>query len=186
MKTDQAVYEVVPSFIGEIGVVLTAAGSRSRVRRILLPEAGVAMADRIGLEFPGARPAAKRGKAARLLEAFLAGKEVDFSSTDLALEGAEGFIGRTLRACRQIPRGKVVTYGGLAAAVGVPGGARAVGNAMASNPIALIIPCHRVVRSGGSLGGFGGGGAAMKRKLLEQEGVAFDSRGRVKPEHLLG
>jgi methylated-DNA-[protein]-cysteine S-methyltransferase len=184
MKTDSYVYRIVPSFIGEVGIVQCAAGSRSRIRRILLPEEGVSMADRIGQEFPGARPAAVKGEVARLLEAFLEGKAVDFSAADLDLEGLEGFIRRTLTACREIPRGRVVTYGGLAAALGAPRAARAVGNAMASNPFALIIPCHRVIRSGGSLGGFGGNGPVMKRRLLEREGVAFDTRGRVRPEYL--
>jgi len=186
MKTDVWVYEIVPAFIGEVGVVKSAAGNGSRIRRILLPEAGISMARRIGQEFPGARPASAKGKTVRMLEVFLGGKEVDFSAADLDLDGIEGFIRRTLTACRQIPRGRVVTYGGLAAALGAPRAARAVGNAMASNPFALIIPCHRVVRSGGHLGGFGGGGAAMKRRLLEREGVAFDARGRVRPDHILG
>ena len=77
-----------------------------------------------------------------------------------------------------------MTYGGLAAAVGVPGGARAVGNVMAGNPFPLVIPCHRVIRSDGSLGGFGGG-LPMKRALLEMEGVAFDGHDRVRPEYIL-
>ncbi len=124
MKTDAWVYEVVPAFIGEVGVVRSAAVSGSRIRRILLPEAGISMAERIGQEFPGARPAAAKGKTVRLLEAFLGGKEVDFSAADLDLDGIEGFIRRTLTACRQIPRGRVVTYGGLAAALGAPRAAR--------------------------------------------------------------
>lgn len=185
MKTNSCVYRIVPSFIGEIGIVQSAAGSGSRIRRIILPEEGVPMADRIGQEFPGARPAAAKGEAARLLETFLEGNEVDFSTADLDFEGVEGFVRRTLAACREIPRGRVVTYGGLAAALGVPGAARAVGNAMAANPFALIIPCHRVIRSGGGLGGFGGDGPAMKRRLLEREGVVFDDRGRVRSEYLL-
>jgi methylated-DNA-[protein]-cysteine S-methyltransferase len=84
----------------------------------------------------------------------------------------------------RIPRGKVRTYGSLAAAAGRPGAARAVGSAMASNPFPLAIPCHRVVRSDGSLGGFGGG-LALKRALLEREGILFDGRGRVRPEFLI-
>lgn len=185
MKADSSCgYQIIPSFIGEIGIVQSAAGSRSLIRRILLPEEGVSMADRIGQEFPGARPAVAEGEVARLLRAFLGGKEVDFSAADLDLEGLEGFIRRTLTACRGIPRGRVVTYGGLAAALGAPRAARAVGNAMASNPFALIIPCHRVIRSGGGLGGFGGNGPAMKRRLLEREGVVFDARGRVRSEYL--
>ncbi|MDA8125896.1 MAG: MGMT family protein [Deltaproteobacteria bacterium] len=91
---------------------------------------------------------------------------------------------RTLTACREIPRGRVMTYGALAAAVGAPRGARAVGNAMALNPIALIIPCHRVIWRGGGLGGYGGG-LAMKQALLEMEGVAFDRKRKVVPECIL-
>jgi methylated-DNA-[protein]-cysteine S-methyltransferase len=223
MKADSSyVYEIVPSIIGEIGVVTGSAtrkprlaggdkrrnqkqkaslpgspalragsfkyadGSRSRIRRILLPEDGVSMADRIRHEFPGALPAAARGEIARSLEIFLGGKDVDFSAADMDLDGVKDFVRRTLAACREIPCGRVITYGGLAAALGTPGAARAVGNAMGSNPFALIIPCHRVIRSGGGLGGFGGGGPAMKRRLLEQEGVVFDPQGRVLPEHLVG
>jgi methylated-DNA-[protein]-cysteine S-methyltransferase len=144
------------------------------------------MAGRIRHEFPGGLPAAARGEITRLLATFLAGKEVDFTAVDLDFDGMKGFVRCTLTACREIPWGRVVTYGGLAAALGAPGAARAVGNAMASNPFALIIPCHRVIRSGGGLGGFGGGGPAMKRRLLEQEGVVFDAQGRILPEHLFG
>jgi methylated-DNA-[protein]-cysteine S-methyltransferase len=184
VKTDSCVYQIVPSFIGEIGIVQSAAGRRSRIRRILLPEERVSMADRIGQEYSEARPAAAKGEVARLIETFLGGTEVDFSGVELDLDGLEGFIRRTLTTCREIPRGRVVTYGGLAAALGAPRAARAVGNAMASNPFALIIPCHRVIRSGGGLGGFGGNGPTMKRRLLEREGVVFDARGRIRPEYL--
>ncbi len=184
MKVDPSfVYEIVPSFIGEIGVVAYA-DLCSRIRRVLLPEEGVPAVQRIGHEFPGALPAAARGDVASLLETFLAGKEVDFSAIDLDLDGMAGFVRRTLTACRQIPRGRVVTYGSLAMELGAPGAARAVGNVMAINPFALIIPCHRVILSGGVLGGFGGN-PVMKRRLLEREGVAFDARGRVLPNHLL-
>jgi methylated-DNA-[protein]-cysteine S-methyltransferase len=182
-KTSYA-YDLIPSTLGEIGLVKQADGSRFRIRRILLPEDGISTVDRIRQEFPGILPAAARGEITRLLEIFLRGKNVDFSTADLDLDGIKGFVRRTLTACREIPRGSVMTYGGLAAALGAPGASRAVGNAMASNPFALIIPCHRVIRSGGGLGGFGGGGPAMKRRLLEQEGVVFDAQGRVRPEYL--
>jgi methylated-DNA-[protein]-cysteine S-methyltransferase len=71
----------------------------------------------------------------------------------------------------------VTTYGRLAAHVGRPGGARAVGRALAGNPFPLVVPCHRAVRADGSPGGYQGG-VPMKRALLEAEGVAFDRRGR--------
>jgi methylated-DNA-[protein]-cysteine S-methyltransferase len=72
----------------------------------------------------------------------------------------------------------VSTYGRIAAHLGIPGGARAVGNALATNPFPIVIPCHRAIRSDGTLGGYQGG-LAMKRALLEQEGVTIDERDKV-------
>ncbi len=69
-----------------------------------------------------------------------------------------------------VPYGTVVGYGDLAGRVGQPGGAQAVGTAMGSNPLPLVVPCHRVVESDGGIGGFGGG-LETKRKLLALEGV---------------
>jgi methylated-DNA-[protein]-cysteine S-methyltransferase len=71
---------------------------------------------------------------------------------------------------RSVPYGAVVGYGDLAARVGQPGAAQAVGAAMGSNPLPVVVPCHRVVESGGGLGGFGGG-LESKRTLLALEGV---------------
>jgi methylated-DNA-[protein]-cysteine S-methyltransferase len=71
-------------------------------------------------------------------------------------------------ALRTIPAGETATYGEIAAQVGEPGAARAVGMANAANPIPLIVPCHRVVRAGGKLGGYGGG-LPLKRALLDHE-----------------
>lgn len=73
-------------------------------------------------------------------------------------------------ACRSIPAGETRTYGQLAAMAGSPGAARAVGRVMATNPLPLVIPCHRVVGSGGKLTGFTApGGLATKRRMLEIE-----------------
>ncbi|MDQ7850993.1 MAG: type II toxin-antitoxin system prevent-host-death family antitoxin [Armatimonadota bacterium] len=77
-----------------------------------------------------------------------------------------------LQALRRIPPGQVRTYGQIARALGRPSAARAVGTACARNPLPLLIPCHRVVRSDGKLGGYSmRGGAALKRQLLEAEGA---------------
>ena len=78
----------------------------------------------------------------------------------------------------KIPKGKVSTYKRIAERVGRPHAYRAVGNALHKNPLAPIVPCHRVVRSDGELGGFGGG-IESKRKLLEEEGISIEN-GRVK------
>jgi methylated-DNA-[protein]-cysteine S-methyltransferase len=72
----------------------------------------------------------------------------------------------------QIPIGKVTTYGAIAKAIGFPGAARAVGQALGANPNPIVVPCHRVVRSDGVLGGYSGGeGPRTKAKLLAREGV---------------
>ena len=75
-----------------------------------------------------------------------------------------------------IPMGKVTTYGAIAKAIGSPRAARAVGNALGANANPIVVPCHRVVRSDGVLGGYSGGeGPATKAKLLSREGVKVSS-----------
>jgi O-6-methylguanine DNA methyltransferase len=78
--------------------------------------------------------------------------------------------------CRQIPKGKVATYGQLADLVGSPGAARAVGMCMKTNPDAPNTPCHRVVASNGALTGYSAGeGVSTKKQMLLSEGVLFKS-----------
>jgi O-6-methylguanine DNA methyltransferase len=105
------------------------------------------------------------------ISAYFAGENVDFS-TDPAVDLAHfsPFSQAILAACRQIGFGRRRTYTQLAAAVGRPQAARAVGNVMAQNPIPLIVPCHRVVRTDGGLGGFSAlGGTAVKQRMLVLE-----------------
>jgi len=108
---------------------------------------------------------------------YFAGEMVDFEPYRVDLSGQPRFYRRAMLAAREIPYGEVRSYAWLAARAGNPRGARAAGQAMAHNPIGLVIPCHRVVGSDGSLTGFGGG-LPMKRRLLELEGVRVDG-GRV-------
>lgn len=185
VKTDfDCVYDLIPSPIGEVGIVMYPEEIRS-VRMIFLPHEGTSTSERIRETFPEAVPSSgKRNKISIQIEAFLAGDAMNFSIAELDFEGCGKFERRVLLEDHRIPRGLVMTYGGLAAKAGVPGGARAVGNVMAGNPFPLAIPCHRVVRSDGSLGGFGGG-LKMKRALLEMEGIVFDRKGRVRPGHIL-
>jgi O-6-methylguanine DNA methyltransferase len=82
-----------------------------------------------------------------------------------------GFRRDVLQACAEIPAGEVRTYGELAMAAGHPGAARAVGTAMATNHLADLVPCHRVVRSDGTIGAYGLGGPARKARMLAAEGV---------------
>lgn len=178
-------YNLIPWTFGEIGLVRRAGAGHSAVCAILLPGARCSMTQMILRDFPGAVPrAGKRDAMFLKIRNFLSGKAVDFALDELDWGIVKGFTHRVLRKCGKIPRGRVMTYGGLAASLGVPGGARAVGNAMAGNPFPLVIPCHRVIRSNGDLGGFGGG-LPMKRALLEMEGVRFDPKGRTLPEYVL-
>lgn len=79
----------------------------------------------------------------------------------------------------RIPSGRVSTYGAIAKAIGFPGAAQAVGQALGANPNPIVVPCHRVVRKDGVLGGYSGGkGEVTKAKLLAREGVKV-SAGRV-------
>jgi O-6-methylguanine DNA methyltransferase len=96
-----------------------------------------------------------------------------FDPVPMDLSGMSEFQLRVLKALRQVPSGKVRTYAWLAKQAGNPRAARAVGNAMARNPIPLLIPCHRVVPASGGVGNYGLG-VARKRRLLSREGVAVD------------
>jgi methylated-DNA-[protein]-cysteine S-methyltransferase len=95
----------------------------------------------------------------------------DAAALAAVVRGGTAFQRRTWEALRAIPAGSTLTYGELASRVGHPGAARAVGAAVARNPISIVVPCHRVVGAGGSLTGYAGGLAA-KRRLLAIEGAA--------------
>lgn len=110
------------------------------------------------------------GTAAAELAAYFRGELRDFT-VPLDWSLTSGFPARVLRALAEtVPYGQVVGYQELADRVGEPGAARAVGAAMGSNPLPVVVPCHRVVESGGGIGGFGGG-LETKRALLALEGV---------------
>lgn len=87
------------------------------------------------------------------------------------LRGLTRFEQAVLRKTREIPRGQVRPYGWVAREIGNPAAVRAVGTALANNPIPYLIPCHRVVRTDGQIGNYGGGGPEAKKAILELEGV---------------
>jgi methylated-DNA-[protein]-cysteine S-methyltransferase len=103
---------------------------------------------------------------------YFAGEQVDFSNVELDLGGQDEFFRKIYAAARRVGWGQTTTYGSLAKELGAgPEGARDVGQAMAKNPVPLIIPCHRVLAAGGKLGGFSApGGSASKQRMLEMEG----------------
>jgi methylated-DNA-[protein]-cysteine S-methyltransferase len=112
------------------------------------------------------------------IAAFLAGEDIRFSLAVARLDLCSPFQQKVLRAEHGIPRGGVSTYQRIARHLGNAQAARAVGTALAHNPFPIIVPCHRAIRSDGTLGGFQGG-VEMKRALLELEGVLVDGSGRV-------
>ncbi len=104
------------------------------------------------------------------LQAYYSGQRVDFPDR-LDLSGATPFQHKVWQAARLIPYGQTRSYGWVAVQIGQPGAVRAVGQALAKNPLPIIIPCHRVLASDGSLGGFSGG-IQMKKLLLSLEGIS--------------
>jgi len=98
------------------------------------------------------------------------------SEIPVAFRGGTPFQRRVWEELRTIPRGQTVTYGELAARLGMPDAARAVGSAVARNPISIVVPCHRVVGADGSLTGYAGG-VERKRALLALEGAISSGRG---------
>jgi methylated-DNA-[protein]-cysteine S-methyltransferase len=103
---------------------------------------------------------------------YFAGEKVDFSNVPLDLHGQDEFFLEIYAAARRVGWGQTTTYGSLAKELGAgPEAARDVGQAMAKNPVPLIIPCHRVLAAGGKLGGFSApGGSTTKQRMLEMEG----------------
>jgi len=114
------------------------------------------------------------GEAVRQVSEYFNGQRKVFD-LPLDLSGQPPFREIVLRQCAQIPFGQTITYGELAARAGNPMAARAAGGAMANNPIALVIPCHRVVGSDRGLHGFSSpGGLGTKAILLRHEGVSVE------------
>ncbi len=129
----------------------------------------------------GARSTAKTRqawvtRAIDLLCAHLEGRSQDFADVPLDLRDVAAFTAKVYRTLQTVPPGSTVSYGELARTVGSPGASRAVGRAMATNPIPLLVPCHRVLasaetRSASGLGGFSAyGGVVTKERLLTIEG----------------
>jgi O-6-methylguanine DNA methyltransferase len=108
------------------------------------------------------------------------GTPPDDLGTRFDLRSVTDFERAVLLKAREIPRGEVRTYAWIAAQIGHPAAVRAVGSALRKNPVPLLIPCHRVVRSDGNIGEYALGGSGNKRAILAYEGVPLD-RTRVLP-----
>ncbi len=159
--------------LGWIGL----AGSKKGLRLLALPRSSLEDAQQ---EVSGDGAIADKslfGDLERKLRLYLAGKHVLFDDLELDLSGAPDFHRRVWRETRAIPYGQTRSYHWLAERAGSPRASRAVGNAMAANPLPIIIPCHRVITSHGRLGGFGGG-PDLKRYLLDMEQSGIRRTGR--------
>lgn len=173
--------------IGDCGV----AWNGGALAGVQLPEAsGRATRARLQRRFPAARetpppPAVRR--AIDAIRALLRGEPADLSAIALDLDGVPPFHRRVYDAARAIAPGATLSYGEIAARIGAPGSARAVGQALGRNPFAIVVPCHRVLAANGRLGGFSAnGGAATKLRMLAIEGAdaaaqrgLFDGDGRL-------
>ena len=108
-------------------------------------------------------------EAVRFLKAYFASPEASGTFSGALDTGGTAFQQQVWNELKRIRAGTVLSYGEVARRIGRPQAARAVGAACGANPLAIIIPCHRVVGSGGGLGGFGGG-LGLKKQLLKAEG----------------
>ena len=171
---------IKPTPFGSICVIWSISNKLPRIAHILLSRLGLSAEDQACELYPNSKISSCKeiDAIADSIKAYLEGEDVKFSLKFVDLSQCTKFQQSVLRAEHAIPRGSVSTYGLIAAHLGIRGGARAVGNASASNPFPFIVPCHRVIRSDNHIGGYGGG-IEMKRALLEKEGINFDEAGKV-------
>jgi methylated-DNA-[protein]-cysteine S-methyltransferase len=150
------------------------------ITRFQLPARSAEAAERLlRRRAPGTEPGAPPPdvvEAVAAVRRYFEGEETDFSGFRLDLGEQDELFRQIYAAARRIEWGHTTTYGALAKELGAgPEAARDVGQAMARNPVALIIPCHRVLAAGGKIGGFSApGGSASKARMLELEGVRVE------------
>ena len=117
--------------------------------------------------FPPTLPVLTR--TIKLLDLYFAGGPIDFAEISVQVAYSTDFQQQVWQAIRQIPYGEVRSYQWIGDQIGRPKSVRSIGNAVGANPVSILIPCHRVIRSNGALGGYGGG-LDRKRHLLALEG----------------
>ena len=164
-------YLIFPTEFGAGGIAWRDSG----LTRLLIPERDVSGTERRlsgGIRINSDAAPAWVSSAIVALQNYFTGHPTDFAGIKLDLSHCTDFHKRIYAALLNVGWGKTTTYGALAAEVGAPDGARAIGQAMGRNPLPIIIPCHRVLASGGRIGGFSSpGGTTTKERLLVLEGV---------------
>jgi len=161
--------------IGRCGIAWGGHG----VTGVQLPEAGepetrARMLQRFPAAGEATPPPEVQGVIDRIV-ALLRGEASDLSSIPLDMDQVPAFHRRVYEVARAIPPGMTLSYGDIAARVGAPGAARAVGQALGRNPFPIVVPCHRVLAAGGKIGGFSAqGGVITKRRMLAIEGARLN------------
>ena len=167
-------YDLFQTSVGWVGLLASDRG----LRRLSLKPTPQEVMEELGPEVEGAAHSpASTVHIQRCLEKFMEGDTGALDEIDLDLAGAPSFFAAAWEACRRIPPGETRSYSWLAAEAGSPRAVRAAGQAMARNPLALVIPCHRVIASNGDLRGYGAGGLGVKARLLELERDAVSGPG---------
>jgi len=151
------------------------------INRVLLSFTKTKEEEKLARYYPNAKPSSNKAinRIFNQIHDYLKGKDIRFSLSAVRLGLCPAFQQKVLRANYNIPRGRISAYGLIAKKIGYPQAARAVGTALANNPFPIIIPCHRVIRSDGTLGGFTGG-LRLKQRLLKLERIEFYNKNRVK------
>jgi methylated-DNA-[protein]-cysteine S-methyltransferase len=173
---DQVFHHLFDTGLGPMGIAWAGAG----LVRLQLPEADRARtlrrlkAKRSGF-WVQASPTPIVRQAISEIERLISGQRPEFSAIPLDLTAVNAFDQRVYEAARSISWGRTATYGQLAILAGCPGEAREVGQALGRNPIAILIPCHRILAKGNRIGGFSAhGGKLTKERLLALEGADLE------------
>ena len=162
-------YDIFETPHGWVGVLASERG----IRRTTLPEPTIeSCLDKLGKAIDDAERTPDIFVGLRhKIERFLDSEDVDFGDVPIDVDDASPFLRAAWQACRTIPPGETRPYRWLASAAGRPNAPRAAGQAMARNRLPFLIPCHRVIASDGSLGGYGSGKTRLelKKRLLDME-----------------
>ncbi len=159
-------YSIIPGPHGWIGL----AGTEDGLSRLSMKPTPEEVLEDLEVDIRGCQQDDEAFPQAReCLKRYFQGSTDALGEIVLDLGGAPPFFAAAWEACRSIPAGETRSYAWLAAEAGRPNAARAAGQAMAKNPLALVIPCHRVIGSNGDLHGYGAGGLGVKARLLQME-----------------
>ncbi|MHC4472648.1 MAG: methylated-DNA--[protein]-cysteine S-methyltransferase [Planctomycetota bacterium] len=176
MKTDACRFQIVDTALGPAAVV----GGKEGLKSVVLPGlAKKALRREVRRRFPGCREEPRGLARARgTLERYFTSGRLPRGGVKLDLSDVGAFRGAVYAELMKIPAGETVTYAELARRIGKPGAHRSVGTALSRNPLPVFVPCHRVLRSDGGLGGFTAeGGLALKEAMLRLEGALEPSPG---------